>query len=113
MTKGDTSLLLEVFRKSKFDEVRKAALYAISDHSEGKSAVDSLSKILKEEKQEEYRVVALQALANVKGDEVVPILADVAKNDSSNRIRTVAVQMLGEIGTPAAKKVLMDILEKE
>jgi HEAT repeat protein len=113
LTEGDTSLLLEVFRKSKFDEVRKAALYAISDHSQHKSAIESLSRILKEEKEEEYRVVALQALANVEGDEVVPILADVAKNDSSSRIRTVAVQMLGQIGTPAAKKVLMDILEKE
>jgi HEAT repeat protein len=113
LTEGDTSLLLEVFRKSKFNEVRKAALYAISDHAQHKSAIESLSKILKEEKEEEYRVVALHALANVEGDEIVPVLANVAKNDSSQRVRTVAVQMLGQIGTPAAKKVLLDILEKE
>ncbi len=112
-TDGDCSLLLEVFRKAKFDEVRKAALYAIGDHCGKKSAIDSLSRILKEEKEEEYRIVALQALANADEDAAVPILSNVAKTDSSQRIRTAAVQMLGEIGTPAAKKALMEILEKE
>jgi HEAT repeat protein len=110
-TEGDTSLLLEVFQKGKFPEVKKAALYAIGDRS-GKSAIDSLSKILKEEKEEEYRVVALYALGEV-GDAAVPILLHTATNDPSTRIRTAAVQMLGEIGTPAAKDALMKILEKE
>jgi len=106
-------LLLEVFRKAKFEEVRKAALYAIGDHCGEKSAIDSLSRILKEEKDEGYRIVALQALANADEDAAVPILSNVAKNDPSQRIRSAAVQMLGEIGTPAAKKALMEILEKE
>ncbi|HSE42403.1 MAG TPA: HEAT repeat domain-containing protein [Acidobacteriota bacterium] len=110
-TEGDTSLLLQVFQKSKFPEVRKAALFAIGDRN-SKSAVDSLSKILKEEKEEEYRVTALYALGEV-GDAAVPILSYTAQNDPSIRIRTAAVQMLGEIGTDAAKKELMKILEKE
>jgi HEAT repeat protein len=110
-TEGDTSLLLQVFQKAKFPEVKKASLFAIGDHS-GKSALDSLTKILKEEKDEEYRVVALHALTEV-GDEAVPTLAYTAQNDPSIRMRTTAVQMLGEIGTPAAKKELMKILEKE
>jgi HEAT repeat protein len=110
-TEGDTSMLLQVFQKAKFPEVKKAALFSIADHND-KSALDSLTKILKEEKDEEYRVVALHALAEV-GDAAVPTLSYAAQNDPSIRIRTTAVQMLGEIGTPAAKKVLMEILEKE
>ena len=110
-TEGDTALLLQVFQKGKFPDVKKVALYAIGERK-GKSAIDSLSKILKEEKEEEFRVVALYALGEV-GDAAVPILLHTATNDPSTRIRTTAVQMLGNIGTPAAKDALMKILEKE
>jgi HEAT repeat protein len=109
---GDVSLLLEVYRKAKFPEVRKAALFAIGDQ-EGKGAIEALGKVLEEEKDEELRIVVLHSIASAGEDQAVPILFNVAMNDPSIRIRSTAVQMLGEIGTPAAKDALMKILEKQ
>ena len=72
-----------------------------------------MGTILETEKDADLRQSIVWALSDSDSDEAVRILARVIRNDSSARVRTSAVQALGEIGTPAAKKVLKEILSEE
>lgn len=103
--------MLEILKKAKFPEVRKAALHSILDVSDDASSVKALTEILKTEKDLDMRISAVYVLGDSGSDAAVPVLLETAKGDSSVKVRTAAVNALGNIGSPKAKEALKQILE--
>ncbi|HKW12926.1 MAG TPA: HEAT repeat domain-containing protein, partial [Candidatus Krumholzibacteria bacterium] len=99
--------LLDVYRKSPFDSVRRAALET-SVNLGGSPA--AMGEMIKNEKDPDQRRLIVRALADNESDESVAVLARVARTDPSNQVRREAVSALGSIDTPAAKKALRDLL---
>jgi HEAT repeat protein len=112
MESGDPAMLLEIYNKSKFPSVRKAALYSIED-IEGPAAIEMFAQILKTEKDPDIKRTIIYTLGDTESDDAVPILEDIALNDKDVRLRADAVSALGEIGTPKAREALMKVLEKK
>jgi len=99
--------LLDVYRKSPFESVRRAALE--TSVSLGGSA-SALGEMLKSEKDPEQRRLIVRSLADIETDESVEILTRVARTDSEHSVRREAVSALGAIDTPAARKALRGLL---
>ena len=112
MESGDPAMLLEIYKKSKFPSVRKAALHSIED-IEGPAAIEMFTAILKTEQDPDIKRTIIHALGDTESDDAVPILEDIALNDKNVRLRADAVSALGEIGTPKAREALMKVLEKK
>jgi HEAT repeat protein len=112
MEGGDPSMLLEIYKKSKFDSVRKTALHSIED-IEGPAAIEMFAAILKTEENPDIKRTIIHALGDTESDVAVPILEDIALNDKNVKLRADAVSALGEIGTPKAREALMKVLEKK
>jgi len=104
-------LILEVYRKTPFTDVRTAALHVLLE-TEGEAALPVISTVLESEPDPDLRVAAVMALdGTTDEDAAVKILARVAKNDPSSKVRRVAVQVLGQIRTEAAREALLEILK--
>jgi HEAT repeat protein len=102
--------LLEVYRKSPFDSVRRAALQTSANL--GGSAA-ALGEMVKAEKDPDQRRMIVRALADIESDESVAILARIASTDPSNQVRREAVSALGSIDSAAARKALRDLLKED
>jgi len=102
--------LLEVYRKSTFDSVRRAAL-DVSTNLGGSPAL--LGEMIKNERDPNQRRMIVRALADMDNDEAVTILARVAKTDTNSQVRREAVSALGSIDSPAARKALRGLLAVE
>jgi HEAT repeat protein len=101
--------LLQVYRKSPFESVRRAAL-DVSANLGGSAA--TLGEMVKNESNPDQRRMIVRALADIESDESVAILARIAKNDPSHSVRREAVSALGSMDTPSAKKALRDLLNE-
>jgi len=104
-----SAFLLDVYRKSPFESVRRAAL-EVSMHVGGNQSAPAIGAMLENEKDADQRRILVWALSDIETDESVAILARVAKTDSNREVRRQAVDALASIGTPAAKKALRDLL---
>lgn len=112
LIEGDSAFFMDVYKKSPFDDVRRAALHAMIDSGD-EASVPALGAMLDSETNNDQRRVIVWTLADIPSDESVAILAKVARSDPSRETRRIAVQALGGIGTPAAKKALRDLLNEE
>jgi len=112
LEEDEAGFLLEVYRKSPFEDVRLAALQTSISLGGGTSA-PALGTMLETEKSAEQRRMIVWALADIENDEAVAILARVAKSDADKDVRRQAVAALGSIGSPAAKQALRDLLGGE
>ncbi len=107
----DVAFFMEVYRKSPFAEVRRAALYAAIDNG-GDASAAALGGLLGSEKDADRRKALVWALAEIETDESVSILARTARDDPDRDVRHASVQALGAMGTPAAKKALRGLLDE-
>ena len=98
--------IVTILEESNRVEVKKAALYQLSDN------LAALMNVLKNESSAELRKTAVYAMGNSDEDEIVPFLLDVAKNDSDLSVRKAAISALGNIGSDEAQAALIQILEQ-
>jgi HEAT repeat protein len=105
-----SGFLLDVYRKSPFESVRRAALET-SVNLGGNQSVAALGEMMKTEKDPDQRRVIVWALSDIETDDSVAILARIAKSDEDREVRRQAVAALGSIGTPASKKALRALLD--
>jgi HEAT repeat protein len=104
-------MLSDIYKKSTFISVRKAALYAIEDMAE-EEAVGPLTEMLKAEKDPEMRRMIVRVLGETGSDDAVPVLEKSALEDLDKKVRLEAVDALEEIDTPRAREALMRIIKK-
>jgi HEAT repeat protein len=108
----DVDVLMAIYEKSPFEEVRRAALLMILDIGVDE-ALPTIKKVLKSEVDPDIRAQVIYTLEDAGDeDEVVKMLIDVAENDPSRKVRRAAVHVLGEIGTEEAQQALLRILQK-
>ena len=112
LMEGDSAFFMEVYKKSPFEEVRRAALHCMIDSGD-EASVPALGAVLESETNNDQRRIIVWTLGDIATDESVAILAKVARSDPSRETRRIAVQALGGMGTPAAKKALRDLLDEE
>jgi HEAT repeat protein len=109
----DVDLLMEIWEKSPFEEVRRAALMMMMEIGVDES-LHVIRKVLKTEIDPETRMRLVYALEDAADeDAAVEILIDVAKNDPSRRVQRAAVHVLGEIGTEEAQNALLELMRKK
>lgn len=105
----DAGLLLEVYEKSPFPEVRKTAFFNLLEIGVDQ-AMPVIKKILKTEVDPDMRTQVVWALEEAGDEEeAVRLLAETARHDPSSKVRRAALQVLGEIDTESARQSLRDI----
>jgi HEAT repeat protein len=111
MDDDDPQMLIDIFRKTKFNSVRRAALHTLEDMAEG-VPVKFLGQILSEEKDAEMRRMIVRVLGETESDDAVPFLEKVALEDTDRRVRLAAVDALEDIDTPKSRAALLRIIKK-
>jgi HEAT repeat protein len=105
-------MLIDIYRKTKFSSVRRAALHTLEDMAED-APVKLLGQLLNEEKEAEMRRMIVRVLGETENDDAVPILEKVALEDTDRRIRLEAVDALENIDSKKSRAALLRIIKKK
>ncbi|MEJ2055592.1 MAG: HEAT repeat domain-containing protein, partial [Calditrichaceae bacterium] len=105
-----TQKLLTIAEKNKDPEIRKDAIFWLSQNSDSDEVVQALQKYVLNDNDAGVQEKAVFALSQLDNNRGVPILIDIAKNSKDVRIRKKAIFWLGQSDDERASEALEEIL---
>jgi HEAT repeat protein len=93
-------------------DVRHEAIETLAEHAPPATSLDVLKRIVADERDEDARQDALEALAELPDGAGIPALIDVARSHPNQEVRREALKRLVESDDPRARAVLDRALTK-